>query len=109
MSWFDVAWTLSKARIRSPIQASVSCSPLTDVSIASSFSSFNKIASSFASRFADMSGVVRELSSPSWLEVESKVKVERLGFLQFFDVRMGVEVSSEEEDRNLFISNIFFA
>ena len=53
MSWFDVAWTLSKARIRSSIRASVSCSPLTDVPIASSFSSFNKIASSFASKFAD--------------------------------------------------------
>ena len=37
----------------------------------------------------------------------SKVKLEPLGFLRFFDVRMGGEVSSEEEDRNLFFSNNF--
>ena len=76
-----------------------------NVSIASSFSSFNRIISSFASRFVDISGV--ELVSPSWFEVGLKVKVEPLGFLQFFDVRMGGEVSSEEEDRTLFFSNIF--
>ena len=58
-------------RIRSSIRASVSCRPLTDVSIASSFSSFNKITSSFASRFVDISGVVKELMSPSWFEAGS--------------------------------------
>ena len=73
-----------------------------DISIASSFSSLNKITSSFASRFADISGVVKELMSPSWFEAGSKVKVEPLGFLPLFDVRMGGEVSSEEEDRTLF-------
>ena len=46
--------------------------------------------------------------SPSWFEVGSKVKVEPLGVLRFFDVRMGGEVSSEEEDRTLFFSNINF-
>jgi len=47
------------------------------------------------------------LVSPSWFEAGSKVKVEPLGFLRFFDVRMGGEVSSEEEDRTLFVSNNF--
>lgn len=65
MSWFDVAWMLSKARIRSSIRANVSCRSLTDVSMASSFSSFDKIASSVALRFADISSVVKELLSPS--------------------------------------------
>ena len=78
-----------------------------DISIASSFSSLNKITSSFASRFADTSGVVKELMSPSWFEAGLKVKVEPLGFLPLFDVRMGGEVSSEEEDRTLFFL-IFF-
>ena len=44
--------------------------------------------------------------SPSWFEAGSKVKVEPLYFWRFFDVRMGGEVSSEEEDRTLFFSNI---
>ena len=48
-----------------------------------------------------------ELSSPSWSEVESKLKAELFVFLLLFDVRMGGEVSSEEEDRNLFFSNNF--
>ena len=47
------------------------------------------------------------VTSPSWFEAGSKVKVEPLGFLRFFDVRMGGEVSSEEDDITLFFSNIF--
>ena len=69
----------------------------TEVLIASRFSSFDKIAFSFASRLADISGVVKEFSSPLWLEVRLKVKEELLGFLQFFDIQMGSELSSEEE------------
>ena len=42
-----------------------------------------------------------------WLEVGWKVKIGLLVSLQFFDVRMGGEASSEEADRTLFFSNIF--
>jgi len=46
--------------------------------------------------------------SPLWFKAGSKVKVKPLGFLQFFDVWLGGEVSSEEEDRTVFFSNIFY-